>query len=167
MRNVHDFWIYVYYYTCTYKRKVYTVWTVNDVLGRIRIHIPWIDINTYLFGYVSLKNGSYILIFISGKTISLISIYTTQNVIDSPQYMLYTTDYGPPVRKSPSPHGRKSTPTPKFFGSAKAYFVCHMHRSKFSDFFDCCLHWKSIVRVMYHSTKRNFLTHSLLLRNLS
>ena len=45
MRNVHDFWIYVCYYTCTYRRKVYTVWTVNDVLGRIRIRIPWIDIN--------------------------------------------------------------------------------------------------------------------------
>ena len=31
--------------------------------------------------------------------------------------------YGRPVRKSPSLHGRKSTPTPKFLGTAKACFV--------------------------------------------
>ena len=30
-----------------------------------------------------------------------------------------------PVRKSPSLHGRKSTPTPKFLVTAEAYFVCH------------------------------------------
>ena len=79
MRNVHDFWIYVCYYTCTYKRKVYTVWTVNDVIGRIRIHIPWIYIDIYLFGYISLKTGIYW--YLSHR-------YTTQNVIDGPQYML-------------------------------------------------------------------------------
>ena len=77
MRNVHDFWIYVCYYTCTYKRKVYTVWTVNDVIGRIRIHIPRIYIDINLFGYIPLKTG------ISPR-------YTTQNVIDGPQYMLCT-----------------------------------------------------------------------------
>ena len=37
-----------------------------------------------------------------------------------------STDYGRTVRKSPSLHGRKSTPTPKFLGTAKAYFVCHI-----------------------------------------
>ena len=31
-----------------------------------------------------------------------------------------------PVRKSPLLHGRKSTPTPKFLGTAEAYFVCHI-----------------------------------------
>ena len=36
------------------------------------------------------------------------------------------TDYGRPVRKSPSLHGRKSTPTPKFLGTAEAYFVCQI-----------------------------------------
>ena len=35
-------------------------------------------------------------------------------------------DYGRPVRKSPSLHGRKSTRTPKFLGAAEAYFVCHI-----------------------------------------
>ena len=39
---------------------------------------------------------------------------------------LECTDYGCPVRKLPSLHGRKSTPTPKFLGTAKAYFVCHI-----------------------------------------
>ena len=37
------------------------------------------------------------------------------------------TDYGhPAVRKSSSLDGWKSTPTPKFLGTAKAYFVCHI-----------------------------------------
>ena len=40
--------------------------------------------------------------------------------------MLWHTDYRRPVRKSPSLHGRKSTPTPKFLGTAEAYFVCHI-----------------------------------------
>ena len=50
------------------------------------------------------------------------------------------TDYGRPVRKS--------TPTPKFLGTAEAYFVCHIgpHRPTFSDFFDLSLHWVFVVR---------------------
>ena len=36
------------------------------------------------------------------------------------------TDYGRPVRKSPSLHDRKSNPNPKFIGTAEAYFVCHI-----------------------------------------
>ena len=35
-------------------------------------------------------------------------------------------NYGHPVRKSPSLYGRKSTPTPKFLGTAEAYFVCYI-----------------------------------------
>ena len=34
------------------------------------------------------------------------------------------TNYGHPVRKLSSLHGRKSNPNPKFLGTAKAYFVC-------------------------------------------
>ena len=37
-----------------------------------------------------------------------------------------TTDYGRQERKKPSLHGRKFTPTPKFLGTAEAYFVCHI-----------------------------------------
>ena len=40
--------------------------------------------------------------------------------------MLWITDYGRPVRKSPSLHGQKSNPNHKFLGTAKAYFVCHI-----------------------------------------
>ena len=40
--------------------------------------------------------------------------------------MALVTDYGRPVRKSPSLHDRKSTPTPKFLATAEAYFVCHI-----------------------------------------
>ena len=36
------------------------------------------------------------------------------------------TDYGRLERKKPSLHGRKFTPTPKFSGTAEAYFVCHI-----------------------------------------
>ena len=37
-----------------------------------------------------------------------------------------STDYGHPVRKSLSLHGRKSNPNPKFIGTAEAYFACHI-----------------------------------------
>ena len=41
----------------------------------------------------------------------------------------------------------KFTPTPKFLGTAEAYFVCHIGPS-FQNFFDLCLHWVSVVRVI-------------------
>ena len=37
-----------------------------------------------------------------------------------------TTDYGRPERKMPSLNDRNSTPTPKFLGTAEAYFVYHI-----------------------------------------
>ena len=40
--------------------------------------------------------------------------------------MIRFTDYGRPESKQPSLHGRKFTPTPKFLGTAKAYFVCYI-----------------------------------------
>ena len=46
--------------------------------------------------------------------------------------MADNTNYGRPVRKSPLLHGRKSTPTPKFLGVAKAYFICHIGPNFFS-----------------------------------
>ena len=36
------------------------------------------------------------------------------------------SDYGRPVGKSTSLHGRKFNPTPKLLGPAKAYFVGHI-----------------------------------------
>ena len=41
-------------------------------------------------------------------------------------WIIWHTDYGRPVRKSPSLHDQKSTPTPNFLGTAEAYFVCHI-----------------------------------------
>ena len=37
-----------------------------------------------------------------------------------------TTDNGHPERKKSSQHGQKFNPNPKFYGTAKAYFVCHI-----------------------------------------
>ena len=44
-----------------------------------------------------------------------------------------TTDYGHPVRKLTSLHGRKSTPNSTFLGRAEGYFVCQIG----PDFFGC------------------------------
>ena len=41
-------------------------------------------------------------------------------------FIFEITDYRYPVRKSPSLHGRKSNPDPKFLGMVEAYFVCHI-----------------------------------------
>ena len=41
-------------------------------------------------------------------------------------YTSQYTDYGRLVRKSPSLHGRKSNPDPKFIVMTEAYFVCHI-----------------------------------------
>ena len=46
-------------------------------------------------------------------------LYVDDNII-------FVTVCERPVRKSPSLHGQKSTPTPKFLGTAEAYFVCHI-----------------------------------------
>ena len=53
------------------------------------------------------------------------------------------TDYGHPERKWPSLHGRNFTP--KIFRYSRSIF-CLPHRPNFSDIFDLCLHWVSIVR---------------------
>ena len=49
------------------------------------------------------------------------------------------TEYGRPVRKSTSKHGRQSNPNPKFIGTAEAYFVCHW--PKISGFLDFAFIW--------------------------
>ena len=69
-----------------------------------------------------------------------------------------TTDYGHLMRKSPSLHSRKSTPNPKFLGTAEAYFVCHVGPN-FQIFFDICLHWVSVVRGLLHETFSQFVNH--------
>jgi hypothetical protein len=56
-------------------------------------------------------------------TSRLIKVYMYKRMYHMSQQ---TTDYGRPVRKSPSLNCRKSNPNPKFIGTAKAYFVCHI-----------------------------------------
>ena len=51
---------------------------------------------------------------------------TVSYQIEKSLEMTVSTDYGRPERKKPSLHGWKFTPTPKFLGTAKAYFVCHI-----------------------------------------
>ena len=45
------------------------------------------------------------------------------------------TDYKRPVRKSPSLHGRKSTPSSKSLGTTEVYFVCQIHTNFHFHFF--------------------------------
>jgi hypothetical protein len=51
------------------------------------------------------------------------------------------TDYGHPVRKSPS---LKIHSNSQIFRYGRSMFCCP-HRPKFSYFFDLCLHWVSVV----------------------
>ena len=61
---------------------------------------------------------------------------------------LLTMDYGRLVRKSPSLHGQKSSPTPKFLGTAEAYFVCYIGPNfQISlNYAYIAMHWVSVVR---------------------
>ena len=56
----------------------------------------------------------------------LIAIKKIFLLIRYPAHNSDGTDYGREVRKLPLLHSRKSTPTPKFLGTAEAYFVCHI-----------------------------------------
>ena len=67
------------------------------------------------FGFFSTRSKQ-------GKSADFLVILTKYYLL---MYLVTTTDYGRPERKKPSLHGRKFTPTPKFLGTAKAYFVCH------------------------------------------
>ena len=70
----------------------------------------------------------YVVIFLSANQLFL--EYPLYSMLFLRKYShvasYVATDYGFPVRKLLSLHGRKSTPTPKFLGTAEAYFVCHI-----------------------------------------
>ena len=55
------------------------------------------------------------------------------------------TDYGCPERKYSSVLGQKFTPIPKFLGTYGRSIFCLPHRPNFSDLFELCLHWVSVV----------------------
>ena len=64
------------------------------------------------------------------------------------QNMNNTTDYGRPLRKSPSLHRPKINSQSQIFRYGPSIFYMP-HRPKFSDFFDLCLHWVSVVRELH------------------
>ena len=64
------------------------------------------------------------LLHLAVKKKGTVNYALRHSCLQSVIYLL--TDYRRPVRKSPSLHGQKSTPTPKFLGTAKAYLVCHI-----------------------------------------
>ena len=64
--------------------------------------------------------------------------------------MVGNTDYGRPVRKSPSLHGQKSNPNPKFLGTDKAYFVCHIGPNFQISLIYVFICQVSVVRALYH-----------------
>ena len=69
--------------------------------------------------------------------------------------MQWCTDFGRPVKKSPSLHGRKSTPTPKFLGTAEAYFVRHIGQNfQISLIYAFIHHWVSVVRAVMFTLKQ-------------
>jgi hypothetical protein len=68
----------------------------------------------------------------------------------STNFFITSTDYGRPVRKSPSLYTRKSNPNPKFLATAEGYFVCHIG-PKFHISFEGILHWVSVVRDQKHT----------------
>ena len=70
-------------------------------------------------------------------------IFSVNPISCHTRLMIPFTDSGRPVRKLPSLYGRKSSPTPKFLGTAEAYFVCHIgpnfHISLIYAFIGCPL----------------------------
>ena len=76
-----------------------------------------------------------------------------QSVVHCELVYIHPTDYGHPVRKSPSVHVRKSNLKTKFLGMAEAYFVCHIgpkfQISLIYAFIGCP---QSVVQFMPHLT---------------
>ena len=90
----------------------------------VKIHAPYF--RNWLIDPVNVLSSKY---WNSLQKIAQINFLYRRNWID---FFITTMDYGRPVRKLPSLHGRKSTPTPKFLGRS---IFCLSHRPKFSDVF--------------------------------
>ena len=80
-------------------------------------------------------------IFLNKTLHPIVAQYVSQNY-RNPSVSI--TDYGHPARKSPSLHGRKSTPTPKFIGMAEKYFVCHIGPNLYISLI-YAFHWVFVV----------------------
>ena len=80
------------------------------------------------FRHLAVASGKFI-IQKSYRELFLLKIFVTQADCCCPklgQHREHLTDYGCLVRKSSSLHGQKSNSNPKFLGTAKAHFVCHI-----------------------------------------
>ena len=100
-----------------------------------QLNVLWKAFKVSDFLYASARNLSchpiYEDVDVSKKLIDLFDIYQGNSFFNSSylerwliMWVLFA-DYGRPERKKPSLHGRKFTPTPKFLGTAEAYFVSH------------------------------------------
>ena len=89
--------------------------STSSILCQAQTTIPFYISNVLLSP--TRKTGIYL-----GAAIS----HSSENKLSPQQATNTTTDYGRPVRKSPSLHGRKSNPNSKFLGTAEAYFVSHI-----------------------------------------
>ena len=119
LTTVHKFVFFLI--KCLIVKKLYTYLEVCSIFFALHnLHAFWIFCIWYvIFHTFLLRKLSKVLHLVC--SILYISITETiHKVFHS------ATDYGRPVRKLPSLHGRKLTPTPKLLGTAEAYFVCHI-----------------------------------------
>ena len=100
------------------------------------------------FGLLGIgKKCAFEVTFIESHTLFSFCQQIPKKVLHTVFISDWGRNYGHLVRKSPSLHGWKSNPSPKFLNTAEAYFVCHIG----PNFFDLCLHWVSIVHETLHS----------------
>ena len=92
--------------------------------------------------------------------------FSLLNKMIDPAGCIGTTDYGRPVRKSPSLQSRKSTPNPKFLATAVAYFVCHIGPN-FQISLTHAINWVSVVRALRYVCKLPRISLRLLVSRIS
>ena len=112
----------------------------NDVV-RLPNNLEWAFGFWVHFCFTRNENSRRVLILKKIRSLSYVANFVFTHYIDPKSkrsflvkyivrdlmpLMIQLTDYRRLLRKSPSLHGRKLTPTPKFFATAKAYFVCHI-----------------------------------------
>ena len=74
-----------------------------------------------------LRHGICIIIIPPSQHLQSTAVLSKVNLyIWHLRVIIFSTDYGHTERKQSSLHGREFNPNPKCFGTAKAYFVCHI-----------------------------------------
>ena len=88
----------------------------------------------------------YVKFIYSEKATNIWTLFSgvLKNLENIPRFLWpQSTDYGHPMRKSPSLPGRKSNPNPKFISRYGRSIFCLPHWPKILGFFDLFLHWVS------------------------